>query len=341
MIEMIIEARKKDLGGFQVGRVLPFAKRRMVGPFIFLDQMGPADFEPGRGIDVRPHPHIGLSTVTYLFEGEIIHRDNLGVRQAIRPGEVNWMTAGRGIVHSERTHPLRREMGAPLHGIQAWVALPDESEEIEPAFEHYEGKDMPAYEGAGLYARLIAGEAYGAKSSVRTSSPMFYVHWEMGPDVKSAAPSGYTERALYVARGAVDLDGQRVVAGEMAVFDKDSPGIVQSHQASTLMLLGGEPVGPRHIWWNFVSSSRERLEQAKADWKAGRMALPRDDDQEFIPLPDEPTEAVRQEPVSGAHAWHASAHPAPAHPTSAPDEPVEVIDAEPRPDPVEAVQGGS
>jgi redox-sensitive bicupin YhaK (pirin superfamily) len=300
MIELVIEAHKKDLGGFQVGRVLPFAQRRMVGPFIFLDHMGPADFAPGNGIDVRPHPHIGLSTVTYLFEGEIIHRDSEGYHQSIRPGEVNWMTAGRGIVHSERTHPLRREIGASLHGMQAWVALPNEAEECDPGFEHYPGRDMPAYEGEGLYARLIAGEAYGAKSNVKTSSPLFYVHWEMASGARSAMPKGYSERAAYVVRGSVEIDGTRIEAGHMAVLLKSSPGIVTALEASTVMLLGGEPVGPRNIWWNFVSSSKDRIEQAKQDWKAGRMGLPRGDDHEFIPLPENVPPPVQQEPVSEA-----------------------------------------
>lgn len=286
MIEMVIDARRKDLGGFEVGRVLPFAKRRMVGPFIFLDHMGPADFAPGQGVDVRPHPHIGLSTVTYLFEGEIHHRDSLGFEQAIRPGEVNWMTAGRGIVHSERTDPIRRETGARMHGMQAWVALPDGQEEIDPGFFHFEGDGMPSYEGAGLYARLIAGEAYGAKAKVETHSPLFYVHWELGADVKTTPPKGYSERALYVAKGSIEIGDRAIHTGQLAILEKDADPVVKALEPSTVMLLGGEPIGPRHIWWNFVSSSPERIEQAKADWKAGRMKLPVGDDQEFIPLPE-------------------------------------------------------
>jgi redox-sensitive bicupin YhaK (pirin superfamily) len=298
MIEMVIDARKKDLGGFEVGRVLPFPQRRMVGPFIFLDHMGPADFAPGQGIDVRPHPHIGLSTVTYLFEGEINHRDSLGFNQAIRPGEVNWMTAGKGIVHSERTETLRREVGGRVHGMQAWVALPDGQEEIAPSFHHHPGADMPSYQGDGLYARLIAGEAYGAKSNVVTHSPLFYVHWELAADVKTTAPKGYSERALYVVNGAIEIGDRTIEAGQMAILERDADPVVKALRASTVILLGGEPVGPRHIWWNFVSSSSERLEQAKADWKAGRMKLPEGDDQEFIPLPEaapasNPTAAVQ------------------------------------------------
>jgi redox-sensitive bicupin YhaK (pirin superfamily) len=320
MIEMVIDAHRKDLGGFTVGRVLPFGQKRMVGPFIFLDHMGPAEFAPGGGVDVRPHPHIGLSTVTYLFEGEIIHRDNVGSHQSIRPGEVNWMTAGRGIVHSERTHPLRREIGAALNGMQAWIALPTENEEDEPSFEHYAGRDMPAYEGEGLYARLIAGEAYGAKSNVKSASPLFYVHWEMAADVKSSAPKGYSERAAYVAKGSVEIDGQTLHAGQMAIFTKKADAVIRSLEPSTLMLLGGEPVGPRNIWWNFVSSSKERIEQAKADWKEGRMSLPRGDDHEFIPLPQDGTKPILERPMS--------------------EEPA-AADAAPAPDPVAQVQGGS
>ncbi len=300
MIELVIDSRKKDLGGFEVGRVLPFAKKRMVGPFIFLDHIGPADFKAGQGIDVRPHPHIGLATVTYLFEGEIIHRDSLGSHQSIRPGEVNWMTAGKGIVHSERTHPLRREIGAALHGMQAWVALPEANEEDAPAFEHYAGRDMPAYEGDGLYARLIAGEAYGAKSNVKTSSPLFYVHWEMAEGVKSAMPKGYAERAAYVAKGTVELDGQKLETGQMAVVNRGAEAVITSLVPSTVVLLGGEPVGPRHIWWNFVSSNRDRIEQAKADWKNGVMTLPRGDDQDFIPLPENAGAPILERPGSEA-----------------------------------------
>ncbi len=298
MIETIITGNRKSLGDFEVGRVLPSPQRRMVGPFIFLDHMGPADFKPGQGVNVRPHPHIGLSTVTYLFEGEIIHRDSLGYTQAIRPGEVNWMTAGKGIVHSERTDPFRRDMGARLHGMQAWIALPTDQEECEPGFEHYQGRDMPAYEGDGLYARLIAGEAYGAKSKVRTASPMFYVHWEMGADVKATPPDGYAERAAYVVSGEVEVDGKSVKAGQMVVFTRGARPVVKSIVPSTLMLLGGEPVGERLIWWNFVASSQELIDRAKADWRDGKMHLPVGDDLEFIPLPEEPAPAP-SEPAPG------------------------------------------
>jgi redox-sensitive bicupin YhaK (pirin superfamily) len=267
--------------------VLPFAKRRMVGPFVFFDHMGPVDFAPGipRSVDVRPHPHIGLSTVTYLFDGEITHRDSLGFEQPIRPGEVNWMTAGRGITHSERFERARAE-GGRLHGIQAWVALPREMEEIDPAFSHHAGADLPAYESGGLKARLIAGEAFGAKASVKTHSPMFYVHWELAAGAQAVLAAEYPERAAYVAAGSVEAAGARHTHGDMLVFSPGKPVRFTALEPSIVMLLGGEPVGERYIEWNFVSSSKERIEQAKADWRAGRMRLPVLDDAEFIPLPE-------------------------------------------------------
>ena len=303
MIEMVIDARRKDLGGFEVGRILPFHSRRMIGPFIFLDQMGPAEFAPGSdAINVRPHPHIGLSTLTYLFEGEIMHRDNLGHAQSIRPGEVNWMTAGKGIVHSERTDPLKQATGGPMHGMQAWIALPDEAEDTDPGFYHHAEADLPAYENGGLFARLVAGEAYGASAAVKTSSPLFYVHWEMREGVRTAPPpgkgsGGMSERALYVAKGTIEVAGRTFHEGQMIVLEPHAEPTVKSLTQATVMALGGEPVGERLIWWNFVASSQDRIDAAKADWKAGRMALPSEDDLEFIPLPDEPPEAPRPEPT--------------------------------------------
>lgn len=290
MIELVIPQRRRDLGGFEVGRILPEAKRRMVGPFIFFDHMGPVDFPPGipRSVDVRPHPHIGLSTVTYLFEGEIMHRDSVGSEQPIWPGEVNWMTAGRGITHSERFERARAE-GGRMHGIQAWVALPETDEETEPAFAHHGQADLPTFEERGLWARLVAGEAFGAKAAARTHSPMFYVHWEMAAGARAELPADYPERAAYVATGTVEVEGQRYEAGQMLVFAAGQPVVFTAVTASTLMLLGGEPLGPRFIEWNFVSSSKERIEQAKADWRAGRMKLPDLDNGEFIPLPGDPT----------------------------------------------------
>jgi redox-sensitive bicupin YhaK (pirin superfamily) len=287
MIEMLIPQRRRNLGGFDVGRVLPSAGRRMVGPFVFFDHMGPLDMPQGvsRSVDVRPHPHIGLSTVTYLFSGEIVHRDSVGSEQAIRPGEVNWMVAGRGITHSERFERARRE-GDHVHGIQAWVALPTADEETEPSFNHHEGDDLPVWQDGGVRGRLIAGDAFGLSAKVRTHSPLFYAHLDMDPGATTAVPR-QTERALYVAAGAVEMEGQRCAAGEMAVIGP-GPDKLSALVPSIVMLLGGEPLGERFLYWNFVSSSMERIEAAKADWLAGRMKLPDLDHDEFIPLPEEP-----------------------------------------------------
>ena len=295
MIDLLIEARRRDLGGFEVGRVLPFAKRRMVGPFAFFDHMGPIDMPAGvpRSTDVRPHPHIGLSTVTYLFDGQMRHQDSVGSDQPIRPGDVNWMTAGRGISHSERFDGPIRDHGGRMHGIQAWVALPTELEEIEPAFAHHGPEDLPTYEADGLWARLIAGSAFGATAKVKTHSPMFYVHWELQPGAKAQLPANYPERAAYIARGDVEVDGRTYIAGQMLVFTPGQPVLFTGVTAATIMLIGGEPVGERHLWWNFVSSSKDRIEQAKADWKAGRIPLPTHDHDEFIPLPEDPPPAAQ------------------------------------------------
>ena len=289
MIELVIDQRRKDLGGFEVGRVLPFHSHRMIGPFIFFDHMGPAQFEAGfaKAVDVRPHPHIGLSTVSYLFEGAMTHRDSVGSTEVVRPGEVNWMTAGKGITHSERFEDLRAH-GGSMHGIQAWVALPTELEEIEPSFANHGPDDLPTYEGGGMWARLIAGKAFGAEARVKTASPLFYVHWRLDAGATAALPAEYTERAAYVAQGSVEIDGRTFQAGQMIVFRPGQTIPVKAVTAAIVMLLGGEPVGPRFIEWNFVSSSQDRIEQAKADWRAGRMKLPDADDQEFIPLPPDP-----------------------------------------------------
>lgn len=285
MIDLVIEPRRRDLGGFEVGRLLPFAARRMVGPFIFLDRMGPAEFAPGipRSVDVRPHPHIGLSTLTYLFEGEIMHRDSVGSEQAIRPGEVNWMVAGRGITHSERFERARRE-GGRMDGLQAWVALPKEHEETDPAFFHHDERDLPQLDERHVRRRLIAGEAFGDRSPVRTHSPLFYVHSRLETGAREHLPDGYAERAAYVIEGEVEVEGQRFAEGQLLVFG-DGAATLEARAPTALMLLGGEPVGERHIEWNFVSSSKARLEQAKADWRSGRFKLPDRDDREFIPLP--------------------------------------------------------
>lgn len=289
MIDLVIDQRRKDLGGFEVGRVLPYAKRRMVGPFIFFDHMGPVDFQPGipRTVDVRPHPHIGLSTVTYLFEGEIMHRDSVGSEQAIRPGEVNWMRAGRGITHSERFERARAE-GGPMHGIQAWVALPERDEECDPGFWHHGAEDLPIFEENGVWGRVIAGSAYGLTAGVTTNSPMFYLHCALQPGGRITVPADFPERAAYVAIGSVEVEGQTFGEGQMIVLAPGGAVDIEAIGPATIMLLGGEPVGPRFIEWNFVSSSKERLEQAKADWRAGRMKLPDLDNGEFIPLPEDP-----------------------------------------------------
>jgi redox-sensitive bicupin YhaK (pirin superfamily) len=288
MLQRVIDQRRKDLGGFEVGRVLPFGPHKMVGPFIFFDHIGPANFAPGlaKSADVRPHPHIGLATVTYLFEGEIMHRDSVGSQEAIHPGEVNWMTAGSGITHSERFEKIR-EVGGPLHGIQSWVALPGRDEETTPAFAHYGHVELPTVDEGGLWARLIAGEAFGVRSPVKTHSPLFYAHCALKDKARVEMPQGYPERAAYVASGSVEADGRRFNAGQMLVFESGSATLT-SAGPSIVMLLGGEPVGQRFIEWNFVSSTQERIEQAKADWRAGRMKLPDLDDKEFIPLPPGP-----------------------------------------------------
>ncbi|MDY0066192.1 MAG: pirin family protein [Steroidobacteraceae bacterium] len=289
MIELVIPARRRDLGGFEVGRVLPCAKRRMVGPFIFFDHMGPVVLpaDVPRRTDVRPHPHIGLSTLTYLFAGEIVHRDSLGCYQVIRPGEVNWMTAGRGVSHSERFDTMR-ESGGELDGVQAWIALPQEQEEIEPDFVHFDAHELPKRELDGAVVRLIAGSALGLRGPVRTHSPLFYVHASLKPGARLDMDAQYAERAAYIARGRVQIDGELYDANQMVVFAAAAAPALTAVEHSSVMLLGGEPIGARHIWWNFVSSSSARIDQAKADWKDGRFALPVGDEDEFIPLPEDP-----------------------------------------------------
>lgn len=288
MLEMVITAREADLGhGLKVRRVLPYAKRRMVGPWIFVDHAGPVTLaaEDTRAADVRPHPHIGLSTVSYLLSGQVSHQDSLGVHQLINPGDVNWMTAGRGISHSERFKHPDSFAGGGLELMQLWVALPEADEEIEPAFTHYPAADLPVRDEGGVWMRLIAGEAYGMKSPVRTHSPLFYLHTEWQPGARLALPGGHREQAAYVARGEVEYGGQTYVPGQLLVFGDDTDAVITAHTKSTLMIFGGEPLGERHIFWNFVSSRKERIEQAKADWAAGRIPLPPEDNQEWIPLP--------------------------------------------------------
>jgi hypothetical protein len=284
----VLEGRPRDLGGFSVRRVLPAAGRPTIGPFIFFDHMGPATFAPGMGVDVRPHPHIGLATVTYLFTGEFVHRDSLGSAQLIRPGDVNWMVAGRGIVHSERTpqEVRTRPGGAAIHGIQTWIALPQAQEEAVPSFDHHPSQSLPEVSSAGALLRLIAGEAYGLEAPAAVFSPMFYVDASLESGAVAELPGGYPERAAYVAEGEVETAGQRFGVGQMIVFPQGGGRVIAATSKARVMLLGGAPLdGPRHIWWNFVSSSQERIDRAKIDWNEERFAaVP--GDPERIPLPD-------------------------------------------------------
>jgi redox-sensitive bicupin YhaK (pirin superfamily) len=287
VVELVIEPRLRDIGDFAVRRILPYAKRRMVGPFIFLDEFGPEELPAGQGIDVRPHPHIGLATVTYLFDGEIMHRDSLGVVQAIRPGAVNWMTAGRGIVHSERSADEERARDKSLHGMQSWVALPLDHEETAPAFKHHPGDDLPVIEEDGVWMRLIAGRAYGETAPVTVLSDLFYLHAELQPGARVTLPEDHEERAVYVVSGGVALDGADYGAATMMVVAPGRPAVLTARTASRVMLLGGAPLeGRRHIWWNFVASTPERIERAKAEWQGGRFAMVPGDN-EFIPLPED------------------------------------------------------
>ncbi len=284
-IAHVVEGRRRDLGSFEVLRILPWAGGRMVGPFIFLDQMGPAVFAPGAGIDVRPHPHIGLATVTYLYEGEILHRDSLGVVEAIRPGEVNWMTAGRGIVHSERTAPELRSRGHRLWGLQSWVALPPGHEEDAPSFLHVSKEQLPLIEKNGIELRLIAGSLLGATSPVPALSRLFYADAAMPIRSSLTLTPEHEERAAYIVQGALEIEDEVYNAGTLLVLSPGESVDLTAFGNSRVALLGGAPVGERHIWWNFVSSSQERIERAKADWKAGRFA-PVPGETESIPLPD-------------------------------------------------------
>ena len=292
-VEILIAPRSRDLGdGFFVRRILPFAKRRMVGPFIFVDEMGPVAFAPGTGLDVRPHPHIGLATVTYLFEGEIRHRDSLGYDQIIRPGDVNLMAAGRGVVHSERTDDAARARGQTLHGLQSWVALPEAQAEMEPAFFHHPGAALPALKRDGATMRLIAGRAFGAVSPVRVFSPMFMVDVAADAGATVPLPDEHDERALYLVSGRISVHGSPLAERTMAVFRKGAAPVLRAETACRAVLLGGAPVGERHIWWNFVASTEGRLETARRDWTQSaargfdgtRFALPPGENA-FIPLP--------------------------------------------------------
>lgn len=288
----LIKPHTKDLGdGFTVRRLLPGHPHKFVGPFIFFDHMGRADFAPGKGLDVRPHPHIGLATVTYLFEGTILHRDSLGSVQEIRPGDVNWMTAGAGIAHSERSPDALRRTGGALHGIQIWVALPKEHEKTDPSFEHHPAASLPMIAADGLNLRMIAGSAFGMTSPVTTFSPMFYAALEMEPGMRFEIPPEYPERAVYLVEGEAALGGTPLAERHMAVLHDAQTLTIEAATRARVMLLGGQPIdGDRFIWWNFVSSSKEAIQQAKERWRAqGFGRVP--DETEWIPLPDEPKPA--------------------------------------------------
>jgi redox-sensitive bicupin YhaK (pirin superfamily) len=286
-IETVIVPRTRDLGGFEVRRALPSRMRQMVGPFIFFDQMGPAEFSIGKGIDVRPHPHINLATVTYLFDGEIIHRDSLGTLMPISPGAVNWMTAGRGIVHSERTSPELKARGSRLFGLQTWVALPAVHEEADPSFAHYEETDLPVLEAEGKRVRLVVGEAWGIRSPVETFTDTIYADATLKPGAMLPLEVAHEERAIYVVSGVVTIGSDRFPSGQLLVLRPDTISVrTAADEAARLVLIGGETMdGPRHIWWNFVSSRLDRIEQAKADWKGGCFDTVPGDAEEFIPLP--------------------------------------------------------
>jgi redox-sensitive bicupin YhaK (pirin superfamily) len=286
-ISQVIVPRTVDLGDFAVRRALPSARTRMVGPFIFFDHFGPAEFRAGNGLDVRPHPHIGLATVTYLFDGEIMHRDSLGTEMAIRPGEVNWMTAGRGIVHSERTRSERRVDHEPIHGLQMWVALPAAKEEMEAGFAHHATAEFPIVKDNGKNVRVVVGSLYGASSPVPTVHETIFGDVHLKPGSKLPLDTDHEERAVYVIDGVIDIYGDKFEAGRLLVFKPGDTVTISAVTDTHFVILGGAPMdGPRHIWWNFVSSRKERIEQAKADWKAGHFGKVPGDEIEFIPLPD-------------------------------------------------------
>ncbi len=284
-IHQLLQPEQKDLGGFTVRRILPHDAQQMVGPFIFFDHLGLAEFPPGKGVDVRPHPHIGLATVTYLFEGVLMHRDSLDSVQEIHPGAVNWMTAGHGIVHSERTPDSVRTQEARLHGIQTWIALPTGAEEIEPWFRHYKAQDLPVWDKDGVSFKLIAGQAYGYESPVQTFSPMFYLEVKLSPNSQFILPADYSERAIYSITEGLTVDGVSIEQHRLANLTLGKTVEISAQISAHCVIIGGEPVGERHKWWNFVSSRPERIEQAKANWRNQQFAkVPLE--MEFIPLPE-------------------------------------------------------
>ena len=300
MLDIVIESRKAMISPtMSVKRILPFRLRRMVGPFIFMDHAGPVQAVPteNNNLDVLPHPHIGLSTVSYLFGGKVTHRDSLGVEQIIKPGEVNWMTAGKGIAHSERFEDPAVLSGGELEMIQTWVALPEKDEEASPSFKNYTVEQLPVFTDTGVWMRLIAGNAYGLNSSVKTSSPLFYLHVVLNAGARFGLPREQSERGIYIVKGSVEVNGITYNDGKLMVFTKGVDPLIIAKENTTLMMLGGEPLGERYIWWNFVSSRKERIEQAKEDWKQGRIVLPPNDNKEFIPLPEDKS---RPSPPPGA-----------------------------------------
>jgi len=286
-LEMVLRGHARDVDGFTVSRVMPALTRKHLGPFCFFDHLGPSELAVGRGLDVRPHPHIGLATVTYVIEGEIVHRDSLGFEQAIRPGAVNWMTSGRGITHSERTSPELRQSGSRLHVAQLWVALPTAYEEMAPEFHHHPADTLPEIDVGGVKVRLLAGSAYGAISPVRIFSPLFYAEAELAPGASLSLPEGHEQRGVYVLSGALSYEDQPIAERALAIFRPGGTPSVRAERDTRVLLLGGEPPdGPRYIEWNFVSSSLARIEQAKRDWQAGRFPKVPGDELEFIPLPE-------------------------------------------------------
>ena len=305
MLDIVIEARAAAISkAVKVKRILPFRLRRMVGPFIFMDHAGPIQEVPEQAssLDVLPHPHIGLSTVSYLFGGQVTHRDSLGVEQIIKPGEVNWMTAGKGIAHSERFEDPAALAGGQLEMIQTWVALPEKDEENAPSFNNYTPEQLPVYTEKDVWMRLIAGDAYGLRNNVKTNSPLFYLHVVLQTGARFGLPKEHSERGFYIAKGSVEVGGNTYSDGQMLVFNKGVDPVILAREHTTLMLLGGEPLGERFIWWNFVSSRKERIEQAKEDWTQGRIILPPNDNKEFIPLPKDKSKpaggAPKPEPLS-------------------------------------------
>ena len=288
-VDIVIEPRITDLGDFEVRRVLPFAKRRAVGPFVFFDHMGPVVFGPGKGVNVRPHPHIGLATVTYLFEGAILHRDSLGTEQSIEPGAVNWMVAGRGIVHSERTSEADLARDVPMEGIQTWIGLPLADEETDPRFDHVAADSLPEFNREGVSYRLIVGAAFGREvTAVQTYSPIYYLHGEAPAGASIDLPGEYAERAIYVVDGELSVDGETHDNGKMVVFAENAAPDIRAAADTRFMQIGGAPLdGKRTIWWNFVSSDKDRMEAAKTRWKEGKFPKVPGDEKEFIPLPED------------------------------------------------------